>query len=95
VIVIFRLDPARLQMLDQVRTPAQCRAARALLNWSQEELVRQSKITKKTIADFERGATTPRLQTLAQIIAAFEAIGIEFLDGNRPGVRLDLRPCPS
>ena len=50
--------------------------------------MRQSSITKKTIADFERGATTPRRQTLTQILAAFEAAGIEFLDGNRPGVRL-------
>ena len=68
--------------------PAQCRAARALLNWSQEDLVRHSTITKKTIADFERGATTPRPQTLDQILAAFEAAGIEFLNGNRPGVRI-------
>lgn len=74
-------------------TPAQCRAARALLNWSQEELVRHAKITKKTIADFERGATTPRQQTLTQILAAFEAAGIEFLDGNQPGVRLGKGPC--
>ncbi len=66
---------------------AQCRAARALLAWSQEDLVRHSNITKKTIADFERGATTPRRQTLAQILAAFEKAGVEFLDGNRPGVR--------
>ena len=55
--------------------PAQCRAARALLAWSQEDLVRHSKITKKTIADFERGATTTRVQTLDQILAAFEAAG--------------------
>src|SRR5437764_3189846 len=68
-------------------SPAQCRAARALLSWSQEELVRHSKITKKTIADFERGATTPRQQTLAKILAGLEAEGIEFLNGNRPGVR--------
>ena len=67
--------------------PAQCRAARALLNWSQEDLVRASGITKKTIADLERGATTPRAQTLDQILAAFKAAGIEFLHGNRPGVR--------
>jgi transcriptional regulator with XRE-family HTH domain len=69
-------------------SPAQCRAARALLNWSQEDLVRHSQITKKTIADFERGATTPRPQTLAEITAAFEAVGIEFLNTKRPGVRL-------
>jgi transcriptional regulator with XRE-family HTH domain len=52
-------------------SPAQCRAARALLNWPQEDLVARAKITKKTIADFERGATTPRPHTLAQITAAF------------------------
>jgi len=69
-------------------SPAQCRAARALHNWSQEDLVRASGITKKTIADLERGATTPRGQTLAQIIAAFDAAGIELLDRSRAGVRL-------
>ena len=72
--------------------PAQCRAARALLAWSQEELVRQSNITKKTIADFERGATTPRRQTLTEILAAFEEAGIEFVNGSRPGVRLNRLP---
>src|SRR5260370_13755144 len=70
-------------------THAQCRAARALLNWSQEDLVAHSKITKKTIADFERGATHPRPQTLAQIAVAFEAAGIEFFDGA--GLRMQLR----
>ena len=67
-------------------SPAQCRAARALLNWTQEDLVEHCKITEKTIADFERGATQPRAQTLAQITAAFEAA--ELLNGSAPGVRL-------
>jgi transcriptional regulator with XRE-family HTH domain len=74
-------------------TPAQCRAARALLNWSQQDLVAHSKITKKTIADFERGATLPREQTLAQLITALEAEGIEFLNRDGPGVRM--RPVPA
>jgi len=70
-------------------TPAQCRAARALLGWSQEELVERAGVSKKTIADLERGATQlPRTQTLAQITKAFEAAGIEFLNGRRPGVRI-------
>ena len=69
-------------------TPAQCRAARALLNWSQEDLVARSKITKKTIADFERGVTQPRSQTLHQIVAAFHAVGIEFLNEKGAGVRI-------
>ena len=69
-------------------SPTQCRAARALLNWSQEDLVRASGITKKTIADFERGATRPRANTLFQIQAALEANGIEFINGGAAGVRL-------
>jgi transcriptional regulator with XRE-family HTH domain len=75
-------------------SPAQCRAARALLNWSQEDLVRASGITKKTIADFERGATTPRANTLSQIQAALEAKGIGFINGDGPGVRLKSQSVP-
>ena len=75
---------------DQI-SPPQCRAARALLNWSQDDLVRRSNITKKTVADFERGATQPRSETLMRVLAAFEAAGIEFLCGNRPGVQLKRR----
>jgi len=73
-------------------TNAQCRAARALLNWRQEDLVAHSKITKKTIADFERGVTRPHAQTIAQITAAFEAAGIEFLNSDQPGVRFTRKP---
>ena len=65
--------------------PAQSRAARGLLNWSQSDLVEHSGVSKKTIADFERGTTRPYGRTLAAIIAAFEVAGIEFI--NR-GVRM-------
>ena len=73
-------------------TPAQCRAARALLNWSQDDLVSRSKISKKTIADFERAATQPHAQTRAQIALAFEVAGIQFLNSEAPGVRLKGKP---
>jgi transcriptional regulator with XRE-family HTH domain len=69
-------------------TPAQCRAARNLLSWTQGQLAEQSKVTEKTIADFERGATKPHAQTLARISSAFDAAGIEFLNGDAPGVPL-------
>ncbi len=71
-----------------ILSAAQCRAARALLDWTQEDLVARAKIAKKTIADFERGATHPRRQTLAQIAAAFEQAGVEFLNSKAPGARL-------
>jgi len=66
-------------------TPAQCRAARALLNWSQADLVEKSGVAQKTITDFERGLTRPQRRTFEAMIAALEAAGIEFI--NR-GVRM-------
>lgn len=65
---------------------AQCRAARALLNWSQSDLVEHSGVAQRTIADFERGVTRrPYRRTIEAIVATFEAAGIEFI--NR-GVRM-------
>ena len=84
-----------MQKLTIPLTPAQCRAARALLNWSQEDLVEACKITKRTIAEFERGASKPHQNTLVQIIAGFEAAGIEFLHGKAPGVRIHTRSEPT
>jgi transcriptional regulator with XRE-family HTH domain len=69
--------------------PAQCRAARALLDWTQSDLMDHCGATQKTIADFERGLTRPYARTLTAIIAAFEAAGIEFI--NR-GVRMRASP---
>jgi transcriptional regulator with XRE-family HTH domain len=67
-------------------TPAQCRAARALLNWSQFDLVEHTGVSQKSITDYERGATTrPFRRTRTALVAAFEAAGIEFI--NR-GVRM-------
>jgi len=70
--------------------PAQCRAARGLLGWSQSELSKASKTATKTVADFERGARVPYPRTLDDIRAALEMAGVEFIDknGGGPGVRL-------
>ena len=73
-------------------TPSQCRAARGLLGWTQENLARQSAVAKKTIADFERGA--PRRQqprTLADLRASFERAGLEFIDEDEGGEGLRFR----
>jgi transcriptional regulator with XRE-family HTH domain len=67
-------------------TPAQCRAARALLNWSQGQLAEESKVATKTIADFEREGRTPYPRTLADLEVTLRAAGIEFTNGGKPGV---------
>jgi DNA-binding transcriptional regulator YiaG len=53
-------------------TPAQCRAARALIGWSQEELSAASKVEKATIANFELGKRAPYARTLDDLRAALE-----------------------
>jgi transcriptional regulator with XRE-family HTH domain len=69
-------------------TPGQCRAARALIGWSQELLASRSKVAKATIANFELGKRVPYDRTLDNISAALEAAGVEFTNGDQPGVRL-------
>jgi transcriptional regulator with XRE-family HTH domain len=69
-------------------TPDQSRAARGLLDWSQAELAAQSNLSESTIRDFEKGRRVPSINNLAAIRRALEAAGVEFIDGNQPGVRL-------
>jgi predicted transcriptional regulator len=71
-------------------TSAQCRAARGLLAWSQQDLARESGVGTVAIHQLEHGTSQPRRATLDVIKRAFEAAGIEFIDenGGGPGVRL-------
>jgi transcriptional regulator with XRE-family HTH domain len=75
-------------------TAAQCRAARALLGWSQRELEARAKVSKKAIADFERGASEPYARTMRDIFETLDAAGIQFLNAEDgvggPGVRFKL-----
>jgi transcriptional regulator with XRE-family HTH domain len=68
----------------------QCRAARGLLDWSQQELANRAKVGIVTIRQFESGSSEPRRSTLQVIKTAFEAAGVEFIDenGGGPGVRV-------
>lgn len=69
---------------------AQCRAARALIDWSREDLAERSKVGLRTIVDFERGAREPRELTKDALRRALEAAGVLFVeqDDDGPGVRL-------
>lgn len=70
-------------------SPSQCRAARALLGWSQEDLVTASRISKKTIADFERDQRTQHNRTVEAIEEVLSAHGVIFIpqNGGGEGVR--------
>jgi len=67
-------------------SPAQCRAARALLNWTQDKLAVKTGVALKTIRGFESGRRKPLGITRAAIKQALEQAGIEFLDGD--GVKI-------
>jgi transcriptional regulator with XRE-family HTH domain len=59
-------------------TPAQSRAARALVDWSQDRLAGASNLSESTIRDFEKGRRVPATNNLAAIRRALEAAGVEF-----------------
>jgi transcriptional regulator with XRE-family HTH domain len=69
-------------------TPAQCRAARGLVGWSQQELARQAGVGIVTVHQLETGVSQPRRATLEVIRRALETAGVEFTNGDQPGVRL-------
>ena len=71
-------------------TSAECRAARGLLSWSQQNLADLAGVGIMTIHQFEKEGTQPRRATLEVVRRAFENAGVEFIDenGGGPGVRL-------
>lgn len=71
-------------------TPAQCRAARALIGLSQDDLAKAAGVAKRTIASFEAEGRQPYSRTIEALCAALEAAGVVFLpeNGNGPGVAL-------
>jgi transcriptional regulator with XRE-family HTH domain len=71
-------------------TPAQCRASRALLDWSQVQLSEASGVGIVTVRQFEAGNGFPRNATVEMLMNTLERAGVEFLAGHGggPGVRL-------
>lgn len=69
--------------------PAQCRAARALLDWTQQDLSDETGLSKVTIRAFEKGGEM-RDSNRTLLRLAFEKAGIQFIDtnGGGPGARL-------
>ena len=70
-------------------TPAQCRAARGLLDWSQQQAADAANVGVVTIRQFESGGSQPRAATVDVVVRAFERAGVIFVEenGDGPGVR--------
>jgi predicted transcriptional regulator len=74
-------------------TRNQLRAARALIGWEQRDLADKAGVHLQTIRRLEglKGSLEARESTIAAIQGAFERAGLEFTNGERPGVRLGMR----
>ena len=59
-----------------------------MLDMKRQDLADASQVSHSALSDFEKGRRQPGHRTLAAIRSAFEAAGIEFLDGDEPGVKL-------
>lgn len=70
--------------------PATCRAARALLDWTQEDLATAAGVCRSTVREFEKSRHALHHASEDAIIRALGASGVDLLtqeDGG-PGVRL-------
>src|SRR6202451_14990 len=67
--------------------PVQCRMARAALGLGVRELAAAAKVSIDTVARFERGDELKE-RTIDALQRALEAAGVEFTNGEQPGVRL-------
>ena len=73
-------------------TSEQIRAARAMLRIEQRELADKSGLSLETVKRIERtpGPISAYTSTVDKLRRALESAGIEFSDGDQPGVRLKL-----
>jgi transcriptional regulator with XRE-family HTH domain len=77
-------------MSRQIIVPAQIRAARALLEWSQEDLARAANVGVTTIRDLESGRRPTEASSTRDVQRALDNEDVVFLAGDSsggPGVR--------
>ena len=71
-------------------TPEACRAARALLAISTQDLAARIGVSPTTINKFETGGDL-RASTAIKIVDGFDGLGVQILNGDAPGARLKPR----
>ncbi len=74
------------------------RAARAFLRWTANDLAKAANVGVMTVRRAEREDDAPRNMLINNIEAirhALEAAGIEFINGDAPGVRMKAKKSRS
>jgi transcriptional regulator with XRE-family HTH domain len=77
--------------MNQTIIPAQIRAARSLVNWSQDDLAEAAGVALTSVRDIEGERRAADSGTVSNVRRALENEGVEFLPGtpeHGPGVRL-------
>ncbi len=77
---IYDVDENSLRRYLPPMTPAQCRAARAWLNWPQDELAKSASVGVSTVRDFEAARREPTRNNLTAMRVALEEGGVSFFD---------------
>src|SRR5438876_11438322 len=67
--------------------PIQIKMARAAVGWGVRELAQKASVTANTVTRIENGADAKQ-STMNRLQTALEAAGVEFTNGDQPGVRL-------
>ena len=74
--------------LDTVPMKAiQLRMARAAVGWGVRDLAKKAGVTANTVTRIENGADAKQ-STMDRLQNALESAGVEFTNGDQPGVRL-------
>ncbi|MBZ9760334.1 helix-turn-helix domain-containing protein [Mesorhizobium sp. CA8] len=71
--------------------PAQSRAGRGLIAWSQGQLAEAAGVSLSTVRDFEAGRRIPIANNMAAIRAALEGAGVVLIEANDHGAGVMLR----
>src|SRR5271170_4101937 len=74
---------ARCYRFPMTLTREQCRAARAWLDWSQDDLAAAAHVSQSTVRDFEKGRRTPIENNLEAMKVALESRGMGFVDDDK------------
>ncbi|MBX4860571.1 helix-turn-helix transcriptional regulator [Rhizobium sophorae] len=75
---------------ETILTPALCRAARGLLDWTQTDLAAKAAVSRSTIRDYEGRHHDIHRATEAQLRLAFEEGGVNFVEIEGVGIGLCL-----
>ncbi|TCS06924.1 helix-turn-helix protein [Rhizobium sp. BK418] len=73
---------------ETILTPALCRAARGLLDWTQTDLAEKAAVSRSTIRDYEGRHHEIHRATEAQLRHAFEGGGVRFIEVEGGGTGL-------